>query len=62
MDVAWYYTCPGFRDHYSILTGILEFWTAPYLSQCQLQQSTPMIYYIHLMLLSSTSFEPSFLA
>lgn len=59
MDVAYYHTSPGFRDHCSRLTGVLEFWTAPYPTQCP--ASAIDSYDRRLILLSSNRFEPSFL-
>ncbi|KAG6368112.1 hypothetical protein INS49_002313 [Diaporthe citri] len=55
MDVAYHYTCPGFRDHCSPLTGVLEFWTAPYPSQCPASATDSDE--IRLILLSSNRFE-----
>lgn len=59
IDVAYYYTSPGFRDHCSRLTGVLEFWTAP----CPTQRPASAVDSgdIRLILLSSNRFEPSFL-
>lgn len=59
MDVAYHHACPGFRDHYSRLTGVLEFWTAPYPSQCP--ASSVDSDGIRLIPLSSNRFEPSLL-